>query len=97
MTKNVLRSLIKRATAKADLMPAQLLRIIVGNMDNTREGLNDRYRFDQLLCIYLAHYLCAWDFYPDQWTARQLREALRGIVPCWNDREQPIYSTKAQS
>jgi hypothetical protein len=70
---------------------ADLLRLIVRHMDATRESFNDRFSARQLITIYSAMLASDWDFYPDTWTARQVREALRGFPPKWNGDEQPTY------
>jgi hypothetical protein len=68
------------------------LRLIVRNMDSTRESFNDSYTTEQLIQIYRMQLASEWDFYPDQWTARQVREALAGKVPRWTDDEKPLYA-----
>lgn len=70
---------------------ADQLRVIVQNMDATRESFNDEYTAAQLVTIYSMQLESEWDFYPDQWTARQVREALAGKPPRWNDDETPLY------
>lgn len=70
---------------------ADELRIIVRNMDATTEGFNDRYTAEQLIQIYRMHLASEWDIYPDDWTSRQVREALKGKPPRWTDDERPLY------
>lgn len=71
---------------------ADELRLIVCNMDCSREGFLDQFTAEQLVTLYRAHLACGWDFLPDSWTPRQVREALRGIVPMWDDDERPYYA-----
>ena len=70
---------------------ADLLRLVVRNMDGTSEGFNDRYTAAELLRIFTAQLESAWDFSPDEWTSRQVREALAGKPPRWDDQERPLY------
>ena len=70
------------------------LSLIASNMDSTRCSAIDDYTTEQLLKIYRAQLASGWDFLPDQWTSRQHREALKGIVPQWDENEMPIYAPK---
>lgn len=45
---------------------------------------------EQWLRIYDAYHECGWDFTPDQWTDWQIKGALRGVVPQWDENERPI-------
>lgn len=79
------------------------LRRLVGIFDSCSEDFLDRFTREQLLKIYDAHMQCAWDLYPDQWSDRQVKEALRGVVPDFreakpNERDLvdglvPVYRT----
>lgn len=71
--------------------PAEMLRIIVRNMDYTNEDFNERWSIEQLILIFRMHLKCGRDFFPHSWTERQVQEALRGIVPRWNDAEDPVF------
>lgn len=74
---------------------ADELRLIVQNMNVTRESFNDQYTLEELIQIYRMHLLSEWDFYPDEWTSRQVKEALKGIPPKWNKKtEKPYYGKK---
>jgi len=47
---------------------------------------------EQVIAIGRAHRDSEWDFLPDQWSPRQVEEALAGIVPRWGgDDERPVY------
>ena len=70
---------------------ADLLRLIVKNLDDCRESFLDRFTAIQLVKIGLVHLACGWDILPDQWEERQIREALRGKVPRWDSDYKPIY------
>jgi hypothetical protein len=70
---------------------ANLLRLIVVNMDSTTEAVNLRFTAPELLRIYTAHLEGDWDFYPDQWTEEQLLAAAHyGEVPRFGDDESPL-------
>ena len=70
---------------------ADQLRLIASNIDCTNETFNGRYSADQLLKIFRALVLSEWDIMPDCWTQRQIREALKGKPPKFDDRERPLY------
>lgn len=68
------------------------LRHIVKNYDSMNEDFNQHYDIKQLVTLHRAMLASGWDFYPDRdWTARQIDEALRGIVPMWDSDERPIF------
>ena len=49
---------------------------------------------EQLLAIRKAWRGCAYDICPDEWTDRQIDEAIRGKIPRWRDVEGhmvPVY------
>lgn len=54
------------------------------------ETFNQRFTTEELLAIAKAHRAAAWDFLPDTWTDQQIAEALRGIVPEWDENERPV-------
>lgn len=70
---------------------AELLRLIVRNMDDCRESFNDRFGAIELVKIGLCHLASGWDMLPDQWEERQIREALRGKAPRWDSDYKPVY------
>lgn len=52
----------------------------------------DRWSAEEWLRLYDCYKACDWDFSPDEWTERQVDEALKhGIVPEWDRYETPIY------
>jgi hypothetical protein len=61
------------------------LRKLVGIFNRCNESFLDPFTPEQLLKLYAAHVASEWDFYPDQWAARQVREALRGVTPKWRE------------
>jgi hypothetical protein len=83
--------------SEIEAMPGiDLLRLILGNLDHTREDFmlpatGAPFTVEQLLQIGRMHLLSGWDFYPDQWTARQVAEALAGKPPRWDDDERAVY------
>lgn len=72
---------------------ADLLRLIVRNMDDAPESFNDQFSAAELFNIYAAHIACGWDYPPHEWTRRQLDEArLKNKPPRWDSDERPVYS-----
>lgn len=61
------------------------LRRIVRNMDACTEDFNCRFSAEQLLLLGRALLASEWDIYPDEWTERQIREALGGKPPKWRE------------
>lgn len=74
-----------------ELTGAELLRLIVQNVNTTRESFNDQYSLEELIQIHRMFLLSDWDIYPDDWTKRQVKEALQGIPPQWSKNEKPKY------
>jgi hypothetical protein len=71
----------------------ETLRHAVKVLNDCNETFNQRYTATELLELVRIAGLSKWDFYPDQWSARQIREALDfGTVPDWNDDETPRYN-----
>ena len=75
-----------------DMTGAELLRLIVSNINATNESFNDEYSLEELIQIHRMFLLSEWDIYPDCWTKRQIKEALQGIPPQWTKNERPKYS-----
>lgn len=71
------------------------MRQIVKALNNCNESFLDQFRFEELIKIYSAWLASGWTFLPDQWTERQVKEALRGIVPNWDFNEKPVYIKRA--
>lgn len=70
----------------------ETLRHISSAFDYCNETLLQRYTIEELLKIYDAWMRSEWDFYPDQWTTRQLGDAIKkGRAPTWSDSEEPTY------
>lgn len=80
-----------RSGVEAVRSGADTLRLVVQNMDGTREAFNDRFTLEQLVQVYRMQLASGWDFRPDQWTQRQVEEALAGRAPRWDDEERPLY------
>jgi hypothetical protein len=75
----------------AKMTGAAFLRLLVQNLGACREGFLDPFTVEQLIQIGRMHLISPWDFYPDQWTARQVKEALAGNAPHWTNDEKPHY------
>jgi hypothetical protein len=71
---------------------ADEMRLIVRNMNRARESFNSEYTSEELLQLYRMQWASGWDISPDQWTPRQVREALAGRAPQWDENEQPRYA-----
>lgn len=67
------------------------LRHMVRNFNDCNETFNQQYTIEQLLQIHRMWMESGWDIYPDRWTERQLKEALEGTPPSWDDHEKPTY------
>jgi hypothetical protein len=83
-----------------------LLRLIVGNLDRCREDFmhpappRKPFTPEQLIQIGRMRLLSEWDIYPDEWTPRQVKEALAGKPPRWKDTkngERPVYDPGASA
>jgi hypothetical protein len=67
------------------------LRLCVKNMNATNESFNTQFTAEQLLQIHRMLLASGWDILPDEWTDRQVEEALNGKPPKWDKNECPIY------
>jgi hypothetical protein len=74
-----------------NLSGIDLLRLIVRNADHTRESFWDDKTPEQIVQIGRMLLSSGWDIYPDEWTERQVQEALAGKPPRWNRDEEPVY------
>jgi hypothetical protein len=71
----------------------ELLRYAVRLFSRCNETFNQQFDEQTLLKIAATHKACEWDFYPDQWTDRQLSDLFHdGKIPEWDKNEQPKYS-----
>lgn len=73
---------------------AQELRAAVKAFDYCNESFLDQFTSEELIKIYRVLQKCEWDFLPDTWTKRQVKEALQGKVPRWDDSKdkiKPVY------
>lgn len=80
-----------------EMTGAELLRLIVQNISATTESFNDQYSLEELVQIHRMFLLSDWDIYPDEWTRRQIKEALEGYPPQWTKNEKPKYSKLVRS
>jgi len=74
------------------LTAIEFLREMIKAFDWVNESFNMSFTVEELIKIRKAWLVCEWDFYPDQWTERQVQDALNGIIPKWDHNEQPIYT-----
>jgi len=76
---------------KSNEYAIEYLRRMVKCFDGNKEDLNMSYSLPELLNIWSAWNRCEWDFYPDQWSAKQLERAAKNAkVPEFDDEERPI-------
>lgn len=68
------------------------LRLLVKNFNGCAESFLDRFSVEELITLHRIHQQSDWDIQPDHWEEQQVREALQGIVPSWDDQERPVYS-----
>lgn len=75
------------------------LRAVVKAFGDVNESFVQRFSVSQLIRLHEAWLLCDWDFSPDTWTERQVKEAMRGTVPQWDTAEdggsEPVYASRA--
>lgn len=75
-----------------------ILRSAVKVLDYNNESFNQLFSAEELLKIVDINSQTGFDLFPDEWTSRQLEEALQGIVPQWREDEHgnltPIYKTQ---
>lgn len=68
------------------------LRGAVNLFDHCNESFNLKYTADELLKIYFMHCFADDDYFPDQWTEKQVKQALKGHIPKWDQDDNPIYN-----
>jgi len=71
--------------------PMEMLREMVDSFDNCNESFLDDKTVPQLLTIYNCWMRCGWFIRPDEWTTKQVKEAMEGIAPDWDAEERPVY------
>lgn len=70
----------------------ETLRRVVKLFDYCNETFNYRWTPAELMRLAQVCWESGWDFFPDQYTERQLYEAFKyGRLPTWDDRERPSY------
>lgn len=85
-----------------ELNGIEKLRRAVKLFDACNESFNYKFTPEELLRLAEASLKCKWDFFPDQWTERQIRECLQfNIVPDWEEDEFgvaiPKYSKESDT
>jgi hypothetical protein len=69
------------------------LREMLACLEHCKEDFLVRFTTKQLFQLWRSWKSSEWDFYPDQWSERQVKEALRGKAPRWDDeQERPVYT-----
>ena len=92
---DVLRSSLKKVNLEEG-KGIEALRHAVELFRHNRESFNYRYTAVELLLIADACARSDWDIWPDNWTTRQVEEAIKyGYAPNWKEDERtPIYMPK---
>jgi hypothetical protein len=72
--------------------PIEMLRHAVDCFDHCVEDVISDWTIPELFNIYCCWMRCGFDYYPDEWTDRQLAEAKKGVCPEWDDRGTPVYA-----
>lgn len=81
-----------RAAAYDAMTAIERFRLLVRNFNGVRESFCSRFDQASLLKIHRAWLTSEWDIPPDNWTPRQLQDALSvGRAPTWDDNEYPTY------
>lgn len=69
------------------------LRLLVRNFNACDESFLTRFTVAELVTLHRAWMASSHDIRPDQWSERQVLEALAGKVPEWNEDESPRHSS----
>ena len=67
------------------------MREAVSMFGDCNESFNERFNVEQLMALWDMRAKSGWLFYPDEWTQRQVNEALQGKPPQWDKDENPVY------
>jgi hypothetical protein len=74
----------------------EALRDAVQAFNYCNETFLGQFSVEELLTLRKLWLKSAWDVYPDDWTRRQVCEAVSlGLVPAWDDEERPVYWTSS--
>jgi len=73
------------------------VRAMVRLFDNCNESFNQRFSVEELAKLHRAYVNCAWDIAPDRWEERQVKEALKGKVPVFDENENPVYTKSTRA
>ncbi len=71
-----------------DIIGMQNLRNLVEYFDLCRESFLEQFTMQELIALYDAQMRCEWDVFPDHWTEKQVKQALRGIAPQFRYRTE---------
>lgn len=68
------------------------LRRMVNLFNNCNESFNTRFTIEELVKLGDAYQRSEWDIPPDEWTERQIRDAIdKGRAPTWMQEDEPSY------
>lgn len=79
---------------KTPLLGIEEMRKAVRLFNCLNETFNQKYSSEELLKIARACWASEYDILPDEWTSRQVKQALEGKVPAWEDNDGdlvPLY------
>lgn len=86
-------------TSNKDTKPGiEVLKEAVSRFSCCHTDFVYRYTVKELLKISDAWGRSGWDIVADQWTTRQLNEAIElDRAPTWDDNEKPTYQSRTES
>lgn len=68
------------------------LRGTLNLMNNCRESFCQRFSAAELIQLARRYRECDFDIAPDYWTPSQVLAGLAGVVPKWDENDDPIES-----
>lgn len=72
------------------------LRSAVNLFNNCREGFNlserNAFTAEHLIMLYRAYQISGWDITPDEWTDTQVKQALEGKAPRFEETRQGLHA-----
>lgn len=71
--------------------PIHQLRELVRFYNGQIESFNTRFSIPQLIKLHEMYIASGWLITPDHWTPRQVKEALEGLPPMFDEHERPTY------
>lgn len=70
------------------------MRDVVRLFNACSEEFASRFTEKQLVTLWLAYRACGWDITPDSWSEQQVKDALKGRAPDFDEKtEEPVASS----